>query len=71
MPFRDAYTAVGNLVYYCQEQERQLEELTLEELQRTSPLFEADVYEALNLENCYEPRLFGGPAKAEAAGGRS
>ncbi len=20
MPFRDAYTAVGNLVYYCQEQ---------------------------------------------------
>ena len=52
MPFRDAYTAVGNLVYYCQEQGKTLEELTLEELQRTSPLFETDVYEALNLENC-------------------
>ena len=68
MPFRDAYTAVGNLVYYCQEQGKTLEELTLEELQRTSPLFEADVYEALNLENCAMSRAsFGGPAKAEAA----
>lgn len=67
MPFRDAYTAVGNLVYYCQEQGKTLEELTLEELQRTSPLFEADVYEALNLENCAMSRAsFGGPAKAEA-----
>ena len=44
-----------------------LEELTLEELQRTSPLFETDVYEALNLENCAMSRAsFGGPAKAEA-----
>ena len=68
MPFRDAYTAVGNLVYYCHEQGKTLEELTLEELQRTSPLFEADVYEALNLENCAMSRAsFGGPAKAEAA----
>ena len=67
MPFRDAYTAVGNLVYYCQEQGKTLEELTLEELQRTSPLFEADVYGALNLENCAMSRAsFGGPAKAEA-----
>ena len=67
MPFRDAYTAVGNLVYYCQEQGKTLEELTLEELQRTSPLFETDVYEALNLENCAMSRAsFGGPAKAEA-----
>ena len=67
MPFRDAYTAVGNLVYYCQEQGKTLEELTLEELQKPSPLFEADVYEALNLENCAMSRAsFGGPAKAEA-----
>ena len=67
MPFRDAYTAVGNLVYYCQEQGKTLEELMLEELQKTSPLFEADVYEALNLENCAMSRAsFGGPAKAEA-----
>ena len=67
MPFRDAYTAVGNLVYYCQERGKTLEELTLEELQKTSPLFEKDVYEALNLENCAMSRAsFGGPAKAEA-----
>lgn len=29
-----------------------MEELTLEELKAVSELFEADVYDALNLENC-------------------
>ena len=52
MPFRDAYTAVGNLVYYCQERGKTLEELTLEELQKTSPLFEKDVYCLLYTSRC-------------------
>ena len=57
MPFRDAYTAVGNLVYYCTEKGRLLEELSLEELQSISPLFGGDVYEALSLEACMGQRL--------------
>ena len=36
MPFRDAYTTVGNLVYYCGQQGKLLEELTLDELDRKS-----------------------------------
>ena len=68
MPFRDAYTAVGKLVYYCTEHRKVLEELTLEELRQVSPLFESDVYDALNLENCMELRgSYGGPAIGETS----
>ena len=66
MPFRDAYTAVGRLVAVCSAQGKTLEELALEELKAVSDLFEADVYEALNLENCMALRAsYGGPALAE------
>ncbi len=66
MPFRDAYTVTGHLVAACTAQGKTLEDLTLEELQAVSPLFEADVYQALKLENCMALRgSFGGPAVAE------
>ena len=66
MPFRDAYTTVGSLVYYCTTHQKLLEELTLEELKKISPLFEEDVYEALKLENCMGQRKsYGGPAVSE------
>ena len=66
LPFRDAYTAVGHLVAQCTAQGKTLEELTLEELKAVSDLFEADVYDALNLENCMALRAsYGGPAVSE------
>ena len=66
MAFRDAYTTVGNLVYYCTQQGKLLEELTLEELKNISPLFGEDVYEALRLETCMDQRRsHGGPAPEE------
>ena len=66
MPFRDAYTAVGRLVAECNAQGKTLEELSLEELRAVSELFEEDVYEALNLENCMALRSsYGGPAAGE------
>ena len=66
MPFRDAYTVTGKLVAQCTAQGKTLEELSLEELQAVSPLFEQDVYDALNLENCMALRSsYGGPAVSE------
>ena len=66
MPFRDAYTVTGKLVAQCTAQGKTLEELTLEELKAVSGLFEADVYDALNLENCMALRAsYGGPAVSE------
>ena len=68
MPFRDAYTAVGQLVYYCSANGKLLEELSLPELQEISPLFEEDVYEALKLETCMGQRSsYGGPAVSETS----
>ncbi len=66
MPFRDAYTVTGHLVAACTAQGKTLEELTLEELKAVSDLFEEDVYEAINLENCMALRKsYGGPAVSE------
>ena len=66
MPFRDAYTVTGHLVAQCTAAGKTLEELTLSELKAASDLFEADVYDALNLENCMALRAsYGGPAVVE------
>ena len=66
MPFRDAYTVTGHLVAACTAQGKTLEELTLEELKAVSDLFEEDVYDAINLENCMALRAsYGGPAVSE------
>ena len=56
----------GKLVAACSAQGKTLEELSLEELHTVSPLFEADVFEALKLENCMALRSsYGGPAVSE------
>ena len=66
MPFRDAYTVTGKLVARCGQLGKTLEELTLEELKAVSDLFEEDVYDAINLENCMALRnSYGGPAVSE------
>ena len=62
---RDAYKAVGQLVYACTAAGKTLEELTLAELQAAHPLFEADVYEAIDLHTCVSQRnSYGGPSVA-------
>ena len=66
MPFRDAYTVTGKLVASCTAQGKTLEDLTMEELKVVSELFDEDVYDALNLENCMALRAsYGGPAISE------
>lgn len=66
LPFRDAYKVSGRLVYYCTEQDKTLERLSLSELQQFCPLFSEDVYEALALDTCVGQRnSFGGPAPAQ------
>ena len=63
--FRDAHHLVGNLVNYCIQQGKALEDLTLEEFRRESggELLELDedVYAALELENVVKRRhTYGG-----------
>ena len=64
LPFREAHEVVGKMVLYCVNHQKSLDELTLEEYQSCSPIFEDDVYTAISLEQCVEDRnLPGGPAK--------
>ena len=64
IPFRDAHGIVGNLVLYCEQAGKAIDELSLEELQGLSPMFENDVYDALSLESCVDKRnVYGGPSK--------
>lgn len=62
MPFRDAYKLTGQLVAACVDAGKGLDEVSLEELQAISPLFEEDFYEAIDLLNCVNQRtVYGGP----------
>ena len=56
VPFRDAHGIVGQLVLYCIEKNISLDDMTLEEYQKISPVFEEDIYEAISLETCVEMR---------------
>ena len=60
--FRDAHKITGELVYFCIENNRVLEELTIKEMQKFSPVFQDDVYECIDIELCVENRkVIGGP----------
>ncbi|HKM22419.1 MAG TPA: argininosuccinate lyase, partial [Lachnospiraceae bacterium] len=57
VPFRDAHGIVGQLVLFCIEQNKSLDDMTLEEYQAISPVFDADIYEAISLETCVNKRM--------------
>lgn len=57
VPFRDAHGIIGKLVLYCIDKDRCIEELSIEELQEISPVFDLDLYDAVSLKTCVEKRL--------------
>lgn len=68
IPFRDAYKIVGTLVGACVKEGKGLTDLTLEEFKSYSDVFEADVYEAIDLNTCVKERkVTGGPAPKEVS----
>ncbi len=63
IPFRDAYKVSGQLVNRCMALDCTLETLPLSEYKELSPLFDGDVYAAIDLLNCVNGRnVYGGPA---------
>ena len=64
VPFRDAHGIVGKLVLTCIEKKIPLDELPLEEYRKISPVFEEDIYKAIDLETCVNKRVtIGAPGK--------
>ena len=66
LPFRDAYKATGELVALCIDRDLTLETLPIEEYKKICPLFDEEVYEAINLEKCVADRLVPGGPSAES-----
>jgi argininosuccinate lyase len=56
MPFRQAHEVVGAVVRHCIERGKTLEELSVEELQGFSPLFDPSSLEHIRLEACLDRR---------------
>ena len=66
VPFRDAHGIVGQLVLFCIERGIALDDMTLEEFQAISPVFEADIYDAISMKTCVEKRVTIGAPGQEA-----
>ena len=49
--FRDAHGIVGNIVIYCEDNSKAIEELTLEELRKFSDAFKEDIYDFIDYES--------------------
>jgi argininosuccinate lyase len=66
MPFRDAHEVVGKSVGYGIEQDKDLSDMTLEELQQFSDTITEDVFDVLTLEGSVNARNhIGGTAPAQ------
>ena len=68
LPFRDAHEILGRLVVYCEEREKGLADLSLEELRTFSPVFSEDVFDNISLDACVQRRdIPGGPSPARVS----
>lgn len=68
LPFRKAHAVVGNAVHYCITHHKVLKDLTMEEFKSMSDLFEADIYDAIDIDTCVKNRnSYGGTSPAQSA----
>ena len=56
LPFRQAHEVSGKAVHYCIEKKIWLKDLSPDEFKELSPLFEADILEAIKPETCVKNR---------------
>ena len=54
VPFRDAHSIVGQIVIYCEDHNKAIEELELAELLKFSQVFERDIYDFIDYNNIIE-----------------
>ena len=54
VPCRDAHSIVGQIVIYCEDHNKAIEELELDELLKFSQVFERDIYDFIDYNNIIE-----------------
>lgn len=66
MSFRDSHHICAKIVAMCMKKGISLDELSLEEYEKKSKLFDNDLYDKIDLVNCVENRkAIGGPNPRE------
>ena len=64
LPFRDAHSVIGNMVFYCIENNKAITDLSMDEMKSFSEIIEEDIYDAVSMETCVNDRdVIGGPAE--------
>ena len=64
VPFRDAHGIIGQIVLYCIDRNIAIDDMSLEEVQKFSPVFKEDVYDAISMETCVNTRCtIGAPSR--------
>jgi argininosuccinate lyase len=64
LPFREAHSIIGQMVFYCIEHDIALDQLSIDEFREFSPIIDNDIYDAISMDTCVNDRkVIGGPAK--------
>lgn len=56
VPFRDAHGIIGRLVLYAIEQNKDLDDLSIDEFKTICNVFDEDIYEVISVETCVNKR---------------
>ncbi|MCG8538427.1 MAG: argininosuccinate lyase [Clostridia bacterium] len=57
LPFRSAHEVVGKMVLYCLKNNKNIEDLTLEEFKSFSSFFKDDINRKVEIESCIESKV--------------
>ncbi|SKC92048.1 argininosuccinate lyase [Maledivibacter halophilus] len=57
LPFRSAHEIVGRMVLYCIQNNKNIEDLTLEEFESFSSLFSDNIKDKVNIKTCIEAKI--------------
>ena len=60
VPFRAAYKTVGEVVAYCIDHGKVIEDMTLPEFKEFSEVFDEDLYSEIDLKRCVAKRISAG-----------
>lgn len=64
--FRDAHKILGEMVFYCIDNQKTLEELSIDEMKKFSDIFDENAYKAIDLNLCVEnKKAIGGPSSTQ------
>ena len=66
IPFRDCHEIIGNMVLYCINNGKALDELTMDEFKSFSEAFDDDIYEAIDIVNCIKAKKSEGSTSFES-----